>query len=282
MIDNTLNKINICIDYIKSFFEDSKGEKAIIGISGGKDSTVAAALCVEALGKENVFGVLMPNGLTSSSASKDLDDGREVCKVLGIKYYIFDIHESYHSLLFNVENLLYCQNSKVELATATNQTKINLAPRIRMAVLYAIAQSMNGRVINTTNACERFVGYGTLFGDTAGDIALFKNLGVSEIYEIGDALGLPYNLVHKTPADGLTGKSDEEVLGVTYADIEKYWKAYNYSNTYHDEGQAYYNMQTLMNKDIFEKIKALHLNSEFKRQIINIPGPEFPINLNIL
>ena len=279
----TINKINVCIDYIKKFFENSKGEKAIIGISGGKDSTVAAALCVQALGKENVFGVLMPNGLTSETAYQDLSDGKKVCEFLGIKYYIFDIHDAYFDILNKVENLLYCQNNKIVAnPSASKQSKINLAPRIRMSTLYALAQSVNGRVINTTNACERFVGYGTLFGDTAGDIALFKNLGVSEIYEIGDALGLPYNLVHKTPADGLTGKTDEEVLGVTYSDIEKYWKADNYSNTYHDEGQAYYNMQTLMNKDIFEKIKTLHLNSEFKRQIINIPGPEFPINLNIL
>ena len=271
----TIDKINVCIDYIKRFFEDSKGEKAIIGISGGKDSTVAAALCVEALGKENVFGVLMPNGLTSSSAAKDLEDGQEVCRVLGIKYHIFDIHEAYHSLLFKVENLLYCQNNKIENANATNQTKINLAPRIRMSVLYAIAQSMNGRVINTTNACERFVGYGTLFGDTVGDIALFKNLGVSEIYEIGDALGLPHDLVHKTPADGLTGKSDEEVLGVTYADIEKYWKAERKSYLLKDEGYAFYQMKDEMNIDTFEKINELAYKSEFKRQIINIPGPEF-------
>lgn len=275
-MDEDLSKINICVDYIKNFFKETDGKTAVIGISGGKDSTVAAALCVKALGKENVFGVLMPNGLTSESAAKDLADGQEVCRILGIKYHIFDIHEAYHSLLFNVENLLYCKNNKLEAAKASDQTKINLAPRIRMSVLYAIAQSLEGgRVINTTNACERFVGYGTLFGDTVGDLALLKNLTVSEIYKIGDALGLPHDLVHKIPTDGLTGKSDEDVLGVTYADIEKYWKAVNYSDTYHDEGQAYYNMQDLMNKEIFEKIKTLHLNSEFKRQIINVPGPEF-------
>jgi NAD+ synthase len=263
----TIDKINVCIDYIKKFFKDSKGEKAIIGISGGKDSTVAAALCVEALGKENVFGVLMPNGLTSSSAAKDLDDGREVCRVLGIKYHIFDIHEAYQSLLFNVENLLYCQNNAKNI-TASNQTKINLAPRIRMSVLYAVAQSMNGRVINTTNACERFVGYGTLFGDTAGDLALFKNLMVSEIYEIGDALGLPYDLVHKTPADGLTGKSDEDVLGVFYSEIETFMKTNGKvpECDWH-EADPYF-------PGHFNKIYELHKNSEFKRQMLNIPGPE--------
>ena len=264
----TLDKINVCIDYIKRFFEYSKGEKAIIGISGGKDSTVAAALCVQALGKENVFGVLMPNGLTSGSAHKDLVDGLEVCRVLGIKYYIFDIHEAYHSLLFNVENLLYCQNNDKNII-ASNQTKINLAPRIRMSVLYAIAQSMNGRVINTTNACERFVGYGTLFGDTVGDLALLKNLTVSEIYEIGDALGLPHDLVHKTPADGLTGKSDEDVLGVFYSEIETYMKTNGKvpECDWH-EANPYF-------PGHFSKIYELHKNSEFKRQIINVPGPEF-------
>lgn len=265
----TIDKINVCIDYIKRFFEDSKGEKAIIGISGGKDSTVAAALCVEALGKENVFGVLMPNGLTSSSAAQDLEDGKEVCKLLGIKYHIFDIHDAYHSLLFNVENLLYCQNNNIENANASKQTKINLAPRIRMSVLYAIAQSMNGRVINTTNACERFVGYGTLFGDTVGDLALLKNLMVSEIYEIGDALGLLHDLVHKTPADGLTGKSDEDVLGVFYSEIETYMKTNGKvpECDWH-EANPYF-------PGHFSKIYELHLNSEFKRQIINVPGPEF-------
>jgi NAD+ synthase len=269
----TIDKINVCIDYIKRFFKETNGKRAIIGISGGKDSTVAAALCVQALGKENVFGVLMPNGLTSGEAAQDLEDGKTVCKFLGIKYHIFDIHEAYNSLLFNVENLLYCQNSETENATA--QTKINLAPRIRMSVLYAIAQSMNGRVINTTNACERFVGYGTLFGDTVGDLALLKNLTVSEIYEIGDALGLPYDLVHKTPADGLTGKSDEEVLGVSYEDIEKYLKAERKSYLLKDEGYAFYQMKDEMNIDTFEKINELAYKSEFKRQIINVPGPEF-------
>ena len=255
-----LDITNNLIIGIKEYFENTKGEKAVIGISGGKDSTVAASLCVKALGKENVFGVLMPNGLTSSTAVKDLEDGREVCKVLGIKYHIFDIHEAYHSLLFNVENLLYCQNSKIEKAKASNQTKINLAPRIRMAVLYAIAQSMNGRVINTTNACESFVGYGTLFGDTVGDFAIFKNTTVSQVYKIGDDLGLPYDLVHKTPSDGLTGKSDEEVLGVSYDDIENYMDY---------DGITVVDIETAKK---FNIIKQLHEKSQFKRDIINLPS----------
>lgn len=249
------------IESIKRFFKISKGKTAVIGISGGKDSTVAAALLVKALGKENVFGVLMPNGLTSETAYQDLSDGQSVCRILGIKYYIFDIHEAYHSLLFNVENLLYHQNNKIENAVASNQTKINLAPRLRMTTLYAIAQSLEGgRVINTTNACESFVGYGTLFGDTVGDFAIFKNTTVSQVYKIGDDLGLPYDLVHKTPSDGLTGKSDEEVLGVSYDDIENYM---NY------DGITVVDIETAKK---FNIIKQLHEKSQFKRDIINLPS----------
>ena len=110
----TIDKINVCIDYIKRFFKESNGEKAVIGISGGKDSTVAAALCVEALGKENVFGVLMPNGLTSETAYQDLRDGERVCELLDIKYYVFNIHDAYFDILTKVENLLYHQSCKVE------------------------------------------------------------------------------------------------------------------------------------------------------------------------
>jgi NAD+ synthase len=266
-MEEVLDKINVIVDNIKKYFNKTNGKTAIIGISGGKDSTVAAALCVQALGKENVIGVLMPNGLTSSTAAQDLADGQEVCRILGIKYYIFDIHEAYHSLLFNVENLLYCQNNKIENAVASNQTKINLAPRLRMTVLYAIAQSVEGgRVINTTNACERFVGYGTLWGDTVGDLSIFGNILVSDIYKIGDALGLPYDLVHKTPSDGLTGKSDEDVLGVFYSEIETYIKTNGVvpECDWH-QADPYF-------PGHFNKIYELHKNSEFKRNMIKLPG----------
>ena len=159
-----------------------------------------------------------------------------------------------------VENLLYSQNCKVEESNASNQTKINLAPRLRMSTLYAIAQSIDGgRVINTTNACERFVGYGTLFGDTVGDFAVLQNLTVSQVYKIGDDLGLPYDLVHKTPSDGLTGKSDEEVLGVSYDDIENYMDY---------DGTTVVDIEIAKN---FNIIKQLHEKSQFKRDIINLP-----------
>ena len=263
MLDSTKR----LIDSIKNYFVSTNGKTAVIGISGGKDSTIAAALCVKALGKENVFGVLMPNGITKADDDDAISDGKRICEFLGIKYYIFDIHDAYWNILMKVENLLYCQNCKLEEATASNQTKINLAPRIRMTTLYAIAQSMEGgRVINTTNACERFVGYGTLFGDTAGDFAVFKDSKVSDVYKIGDDLGIPYDLVHKTPSDGLTGKSDEEVLGVTYEEIEIYMNNNTETNNY--------DIPKLIGQEKRDKIWKLHYNSEFKRQMLNIPGPK--------
>lgn len=258
-----LDITNNLIIGIKEYFENTNGKTAVIGISGGKDSTVAAALLVKALGKENVFGVLMPNGLTSETAYQDLRDGERVCELLDIKYYVFNIHDAYFDILNKVENLLYHQSCKVDDANASQQTKINLAPRLRMTTLYAIAQSLEGgRVINTTNACESFVGYGTLFGDTVGDFAIFKNTTVSQVYKIGDDLGLSYDLVHKTPSDGLTGKSDEEVLGVTYDDIENYM---NY------DGITVVDIETAKK---FNIIKQLHEKSQFKRDIIHLPTVE--------
>ena len=255
------NKIEEIIEEIRNYFNTTNGKTAVIGISGGKDSTVAAALLVKALGKENVFGVLMPNGLTSESAYQDLRDGERVCELLDIKYYVFNIHDAYFDILTKVENLLYHQSCKVDDANASQQTKINLAPRLRMTTLYAIAQSLDGgRVINTTNACEKFVGYGTLYGDTVGDFSVFGNIKVSEIYQIGDALGISHDLVHKIPSDGLTGKSDEEVLGVTYDDIENYM---NY------DGITVVDIETAKK---FNIIKQLHEKSQFKRDIINLPS----------
>ena len=255
------NKIENIVEEIRNYFNTTNGKTAVIGISGGKDSTVAAALLVRALGKENVFGVLMPNGLTSESAYQDLRDGERVCELLDIKYYVFNIHDAYFDILNKVENLLYHQVGKVDDANASQQTKINLAPRLRMTTLYAIAQSLDGgRVINTTNACEKFVGYGTLYGDTVGDFSIFGNIKVSEIYQIGDALGLSHDLVHKTPSDGLTGKSDEEVLGVSYDDIENYM---NY------DGITVVDIETAKK---FNIIKQLHEKSQFKRDIINLPS----------
>lgn len=252
-----LNLLDKLIDSIKLYFQKTNGEKAVIGISGGKDSTVAAALCVKALGKENVIGVLMPNG-----EQKDINDSRKVCEFLGIKNIEINISDSYYSVI----NKMILNDIEPSI-----QTSINLAPRLRMATLYAIAQSVNGRVINTSNACELFVGYGTLWGDTVGDFAPLKHLTVDKIYEIGDQLELPYELVHKTPSDGLTGKSDEENLGVSYSDIGLYHDVY----ANHGEKFAYIHLKEAMKKETFDKIQTLHKKNEFKADMINIPSIDY-------
>ena len=200
--------------WLRDWFEkNGKGCNAVIGISGGKDSTVAAALCVEALGKERVLGVLMPNG-----KQKDISDSKRVCKLLKIKKTTVNIKKAVDaemkSLLKGVKDL-----GGTELS---NQTIINVPPRIRMTTLYGLSQSNNGRVINTCNLSENWVGYSTIFGDAAGDVAPLEHFTVEEVRKIGLELGMPYDLIYKTPADGLCGKTDEDNLGFTYEVLDKY------------------------------------------------------------
>lgn len=199
---------NDCVEWIRNFFaENGRDCNAIIGISGGKDSSVAAALCVEALGKDRVIGVLMPCGEQS-----DIDCSRQLVEFLGIKNYTVDIKDAVEGLT----NALPCD---MEI---TAQTRTNIPPRVRMATLYAIGQSNNGRVVNTCNLSEDWVGYSTRYGDAAGDFSPLCHLTVAEVKEIGRVLGLPENLIEKTPADGLCGKTDEDNLGFTYAVLDKY------------------------------------------------------------
>ena len=199
---------NECVQWIKDFFEhNGKGCNAVIGISGGKDSSVAAALCVEALGKDRVIGVLMPKGEQS-----DIDKAYELVNHLGIKHYVVNIKDAYDAVI---------RNFPAELK-ATSQTVQNIPPRIRMTTLYAISQSVNGRVCNTCNLSEDWVGYSTRYGDSVGDFSPMSNLTVTEVKEIGHLLGLPCDLVEKTPIDGLCGKTDEDNLGFTYAELDVY------------------------------------------------------------
>lgn len=198
-----------CTKWIRNFFESNgKGCNAVIGISGGKDSSVVAALCVEALGKDRVIGVLMPNGEQS-----DIDDAKAVVTHLGIKYFCINIKASVDDIL---SRLHY---SEIDVS---EQTRINLPPRIRMTTLYAVSQSVNGRVANTCNLSEDYVGYSTRWGDSVGDFAPLANLTSEEVVAIGDACGLPYELTHKVPSDGLCGKTDEDNLGFTYEVLNKY------------------------------------------------------------
>lgn len=189
------------------FEENGKGCNAVVGISGGKDSSVVAALCVEALGKDRVIGVLMPNGFQN-----DLDDADKLVSHLGIENFYIDIHESVKAIKQGVEN-------HVEVS---QQTMMNLPCRVRMATLYAVSQSMNGRVANTCNLSEDWVGYSTRWGDSVGDFSPLSRLTTDEVVAVGDACGLPYELTHKVPSDGLCGKTDEDNLGFTYEVLNKY------------------------------------------------------------
>ena len=203
------NKIkNDCVQWIRDFFEENgKGCNAVIGISGGKDSSIAAALCVEALGKDRVIGVLMPCG-----EQHDIDMAYLLVNHLGIKHYVVNIKDAIDGIL----------GSFPEELPLSVQAKTNLPPRIRMSTLYAVSQSVNGRVVNTCNLSEDWVGYSTRYGDAAGDFSPLCNLTVAEIKQIGRVLGLPDVLVDKVPIDGLCGKTDEDNLGFTYAELDRY------------------------------------------------------------
>ena len=197
-----------CVQWIRDFFEtNGKGCNAVVGISGGKDSSVAAALCVEALGVDRVIGVLMPCG-----EQHDIDAAYSLVNHLGIKYYVVNIKDA-------VEGVKGALPEELEL---TSQSITNLPARIRMTTLYAVSQSVNGRVVNTCNLSEDWVGYSTRYGDAAGDFSPMCHLTVTEVKEIGRYLNLPASLVDKTPIDGLSGKTDEENLGFTYDVLDRY------------------------------------------------------------
>ena len=197
---------NECVEWIRDFFENNgKGCNAVVGISGGKDSSIVAALCVEALGKDRVIGVLMPCG-----EQADIDMAKLLVDTLGIKHYIINIKDAVDGLTKSIPFEL------------SDQSRTNLPPRIRMSTLYAVSQSNNGRVANTCNLSEDWVGYSTRYGDSVGDFSPCSHLTVAEMKQIGRLLGLPDVLVDKVPIDGLCGKTDEDNLGFTYAELDRY------------------------------------------------------------
>ena len=199
---------NECVAWIRDFFRENGPQcNAVVGISGGKDSSIAAALCVEALGKDRVIGVLMPKG-----EQPDIDMAYMLVNHLGISHYEVNIQNA-------VDSLLDAMPAGLPLS---EQSRTNLPPRIRMSTLYAVSQSINGRVVNTCNLSEDWVGYSTRYGDAAGDFSPLCHRTVTEVKQIGHVLGLPAELVEKTPIDGLCGKTDEENLGFTYAELDTY------------------------------------------------------------
>ena len=195
-----------CVQWIRDFFEaNGKGCNAVVGISGGKDSSIVAALCVEALGKDRVIGVLMPCG-----EQTDIDMAKLLVSHLDIKHFIINIKDAVDGI------------TKAIPFELSDQSRVNLPPRIRMSTLYAVSQSHNGRVANTCNLSEDWVGYSTRYGDSVGDFSPCSNLTVQEMKQIGRLLGLPDVLIDKVPSDGLCGKTDEDNLGFTYAELDRY------------------------------------------------------------
>ena len=234
-------------EWIKNYFaKNGPNAKAVIGISGGKDSTIAAALCVRALGKDRVVGVMMPQHVQA-----DITDSYRVCDFLGINSYVINIGATCDKL-----NQGFMDGSDLLI---TPQILTNMPARIRMTALYMVAAAVGGRVCNTSNASEVYVGYSTKWGDGVGDFAPLRDFTVGEILEIGHALGLPKDLVEKTPADGLSGKSDEENMGIRYEDID---------NVIRDHVH-------LVHPDAYQAIEARHRAAAHKANSVNIEHPSY-------
>jgi len=230
------------VNWIKYWYKNESGgaKGVVIGISGGADSALSAKLCVEALGKDKVRGVLMPNNI-----QKDIEDSYKICKFLDIKYNEINIGGIFNSIIDSV-------NASCE--KLTDQSLINIAPRLRMTVIYSLAQTLDYRVAGTGNLSERYVGYCTKWGiDMACDFNPLVNFTKTEVVQIGDHLGLPGELVHKTPADGLTGLSDEENLNITYAVLDRYIRTGSYSG---EDTEMIQNI-IKMNKNAWHKLNAI-------------------------
>ncbi len=235
---------NKCVEWIREYFVSNGNNcNAIVGISGGKDSSVVAALCAEALGKEKVIGVLMPNGIQN-----DIDAAKLLVSHLGIKYFIVNIKDAVEGLKKNIP---------IDLS---EQSKVNLPARIRMTTLYAVSQSCNGRVANTCNLSEDYVGYSTLYGDAAGDFSPCSKFTVEEVKEIGRVLSLPDVLINKIPSDGLSGKSDEENLGFSYEVLDKYIRT----------GE-------IADKELKKQIDIRHKKNKFKLELMPSYDPKIEI-----
>lgn len=235
---NAIEVKNACVKWIRDWFEkNGKDCNAVIGISGGVDSSVVVALCVEALGKDRVFGVSMPCG-----EQGDIADVIALTEHLNIRYCTINVFNSIKEIevQFPYEHI-----------NISKQTEINLPPRIRMATLYAVSQSVNGRVANTCNLSEDWIGYSTRYGDSVGDFSPLSNLTKTEVKEIGRVLGLPDYLVDKTPTDGLCGKTDEDNFGFTYDVLDRYIRT----------GE-------IEDEQIKTKINTMHEKNLFKLQLM--------------
>ena len=211
------------IQWIKDYFEENgKGCKAVIGISGGTDSSIVAALLVRALGKENVIGVMMPNG-----HQHDQHMSREIIELLGIKAYDINIEEPVKALAKHIGEAMGVDPNEKDIY------RTNTPARVRMTVLYGVCALVGGRVVNTCNLSEDYVGYSTKFGDAAGDFSPVSDFTKGELKQLGYELGLPKKFIEKIPEDGMSGKSDEEKLGFTYPELDRYIRTGEIENLEH-------------------------------------------------
>lgn len=238
------------ISFIKDFFKDKNGP-AILGVSGGKDSTICAALLAEALGPEKVIGVMMPNG-----EQKDIDDSKRVCELLKITPVTIDIGSAYDELTNQIECYRIYKFNKAELPELYTT---NTPARLRMTTLYGIAAVVGGFVCNTCNFSEDYIGYSTKYGDCAGDFSLLNKLTVTEVLALGDYMKLPREFVHKAPSDGMCGKTDEDNLGFSYEDLDKY---------------ILLGMPP-KSKEVFEKIERMHENPNTGYKLVPMAAPDW-------
>lgn len=225
-------------NWIKDYVKQSGADGVVVGNSGGKDSATVIALAVEALGKSNVITIGMP----CNSVNKDLEDAKIVADKFNVKFIEIELTDIYTRLEKAIESAI-----KEDL---TEESKINIKPRLRMTTLYAIAQTYNYLVIGTGNLCERMVGYTTKWGDSASDFNPIANFTVEEVIQIGEYLGVPEDIIKKSPSDGISGKADEERMGVTYKQISEYIET----------GKT--------DKEVIEKIQNKYKISKHKREEI--------------
>lgn len=205
------SEMNNCIEWISEYVKESGSKGVVLGLSGGKDSAVVLAMAVKALGKENVVAVSMP----CNSVVSDFDDAKECADKFGVAFRKIDVTSIYEKL----ENSVNAEIGKLGVNELSTEAKINIKPRIRMTVLYGVAQSLGYLVIGTGNLCEAMVGYTTKWGDSAADFNPIANFTVPEVLKMGEYLGVPNSIIKKAPNDGLGGKTDEEKMGVKYSQI---------------------------------------------------------------
>lgn len=230
------------VDWMTMYKDATNCKGVVLGVSGGKDSTIVAMLAKKVFGNE-VLGVIMPNG-----QQKDIDDAIKVCEQLDLNFRIVNIEDAYKHLINSIE---YCPGlAGLEIS---DKAKTNIPPRLRMTTLYAIAQTLGYRVIGTGNRSERAIGWFTKYGDGGCDFNPIAHLTCTEVVQLGQYLckefGLDEQLIIKPPADGLTGKSDEENFGFTYEQLDTWLLDDGYCD----------------DQDVNNKIKKLYKQSEHKR-----------------